>query len=637
MESALLNLINFNWIVGVLYKICLFIDYLVYSVATWFFNAFYIIAKMGPDLGTEENVLEVIFQRIQLFIGIIALFTFIKTFINYIINPDKISSEGNKIILKVLVSIILLLTYNRIFDFLTDFQTSVINFDTIPKLILGPYESDESFENMGKTFTNNIFTVFFYCGDDYCDPNASEQFGLVKKGEADILSLSDYVRARGVHYEYPVLSTVVGIVLIYYFLDFAIAVGIRLFKLIILQIFAPIPILLYMVPTQKDYASNYLKTYITTYIELFLRLFIIFMVYVMASLLMDVVTGIFKSNSDNKNFIVPIILIFALFQFAKMFPDLISKIFELDSSSLKGSGLAGTLLKGGAAVLGGAAGLALGLGTGIASSAASGLGLGAGISHSLSSGFRGLNAGFSGARKGLGAFNENLRNASANSFTRANEIYKSGGSFRHGVGSLLNQVGYGEYDKIRGERLDKSLQKAIEKRGDAENAFNEVNSLKDRSRDLYAEALNENGNIAQYQQYMHDLSIMRSGGVGVTAADYRRALSNINRHDLDVASFYDSGKLSYSGRSLALSGSYCGTSYSSLSAIKSQAETDAGRYEDSTGTKATVANFSDISNAQRIVGTKVSETTKAVSDAKADVDNFKKGKAHKLVTRNVRD
>lgn len=636
MESALLNLINFNWIVGVLYKICLFIDYLVYSVATWFFNAFYIIAKMGPDLGTEENVLEVIFQRIQLFIGIIALFTFIKTFINYIINPDKISSEGNKIILKVLVSIILLLTYNRIFDFLTDFQTSVINFDTIPKLILGPYESDESFENMGKTFTNNIFTVFFYCGDN-CDPNASDQFDLVKKGEADILSLSDYVRARGVHYEYPVLSTVVGIVLIYYFLDFAIAVGIRLFKLIILQIFAPIPILLYMVPTQKDYASNYLKTYITTYIELFLRLFIIFMVYVMANLLMDVVIGIFNSNSDNKNFIVPIILIFALFQFAKMFPDLISKIFELDASSLKGSGLAGTLLKGGAAVLGGAAGLALGLGTGIASSAASGLGLGAGISHSLSSGFRGLNAGFSGARKGLGAFNENLRNASANSFTRANEIYKSGGSLRHSVGSLLNQVGYGEYDKIRGERLDKSLQKAIEKRGDAENAFNEVNSLKDRSRDLYAEALNENGNIAQYQQYMHDLSIMRSGGVGVTAADYRRALSNINRHDLDVASFYDSGKLSYSGRSLALSGSYCGTSYSTLSAIKSQAETDAGRYEDSTGTKATVANFSDISNAQRIVGTKVSETTKAVSDAKADVDNFKKGKAHKLVTRNVRD
>lgn len=399
-----LNVLGFA--IPIVFDILLLFDSLIYSIAAYCLQAFFEIARFNINSNSINgtNVVEAIMYRVMVLGGVYALFRLGISLINYIINSsdaDNASKNGSKIVKNTVIAILLLASSKFIFDFLYDFSTSVIDNGTIQQIIYGPEAEypDYSEEQTSKSFVNGVFLILFKRGDDttFTSDAAKAAVSHVASGEASILTLSDYAYSSDFHY-IPILTTVVGIMLIYYFGSFAIELGVRLFKLFILQVISPIPIILSIDPKQNKKLANFAKTYSGIYISMFIRILTIYMAFV----LLNLVEGIFGqlgkltdtattgSISLDATFLVEILLIIACFQAAKELP----KLIEEALGTKLGLGDAG---KGFKAALMGSVGGTLGLMTGAVAGGISG-----GLGGIVAGGFSGA---WNGATKGAAAKN----------------------------------------------------------------------------------------------------------------------------------------------------------------------------------------------------------------------------------------
>lgn len=395
-----LNVLGFA--IPIVFDILLLFDSLIYSIAAYCLQAFFEIARFNINSNSINgtNVVEAIMYRVMVLGGVYALFRLGISLINYIINPsdaDNASKNGSKIVKNTVIAILLLASSKFIFDFLYDFSTSVIDNGTIQQIIYGPEAEypDYSEEQTSKSFVNGVFLILFKRGDD--TTFTSDAAKHVASGEASILTLSDYAYSSDFHY-IPILTTVVGIMLIYYFGSFAIELGVRLFKLFILQVISPIPIILSIDPKQNKKLANFAKTYSGIYISLFIRIVTVYMAFVLLNLIEGIFGQLGKltdtattgSISLDATFLVEILLIIACFQAAKELP----KLIEEALGTKLGLGDAG---KGFKAALMGSVGGTLGLMTGAVAGGISG-----GLGGIVAGGFSGA---WNGATKGAAAKN----------------------------------------------------------------------------------------------------------------------------------------------------------------------------------------------------------------------------------------
>ena len=101
--SILFNLFNFLWILDIFYKICLIVDSIIYTIAGWLFNTFYDIAKMS--IVNDFESLNVVVDRLELFIGIFALVVVVKSLFNSFVDPGKLSTNGSSIVKNGVMSV----------------------------------------------------------------------------------------------------------------------------------------------------------------------------------------------------------------------------------------------------------------------------------------------------------------------------------------------------------------------------------------------------------------------------------------------------------------------------------------------------------------------------------------------------
>lgn len=399
-----LNVLGFA--IPIVFDILLLFDSLIYSIAAYCLQAFFEIARFNINSNSINgtNVVEAIMYRVMVLGGVYALFRLGISLINYIINPpdaDTASKNGSKIVKNTVIAILLLASSKFIFDFLYDFSTSVIDNGTIQQIIYGPEAEypDYSEEQTSKSFVNGVFLILFKRGDDttFTSDAAKAAVSHVASGEASILTLSDYAYSSDFHY-IPILTTVVGIMLIYYFGSFAIELGVRLFKLFILQVISPIPIILSIDPKQNKKLSNFAKAYSGIYISLFIRIVTVYMAFVLLNLIEGIFGQLGKLTdtattgfiSLDATFLVEILLIIACFQAARELP----KLIEEALGTKLGLGDAG---KGFKSVLMGSVGGTLGLMTGAVAGGISG-----GLGGIVAGGFSGA---WNGATKGAAAKN----------------------------------------------------------------------------------------------------------------------------------------------------------------------------------------------------------------------------------------
>lgn len=424
----LLRGINFLGFAGnILYELFILIDSIVYSIAAYAIQAFFAIAELDFVANGFEQI-SYILGRIMILCGVFALFKLSFTLINYIIDPGKANKSaetGTKLVKNILIAIVLLVSLNLIFTSLYKFQNSIIKNNVISKIIYGADNYDSNGQEMdikenAKKFANTIFVSLMLGG------NSNENLSIPAKNAVDrvldgasINLLSPYATDSGFNY-LPFISFIVGVLVCYYFLVFAIELGIRMVKLLVLQILAPIPIIMSIDPTQKDKLKKFGKLYSGIYLSVFIRIFTVYLAFAAISLIGNILGNISETSSGT-SWLVHILLIIAIFKATKELPKLIEDALGMKlglgdagkgfgailkgtvagTAGLVGGAIAGGITGGAGGALGGAF---TGLTTGVTKGAAAKNAVGViGASTGAIKGGFGMGARVAGAG-GLGAF-----------------------------------------------------------------------------------------------------------------------------------------------------------------------------------------------------------------------------------------
>lgn len=246
----------------------------------------------------------------------------------------------------------------------------------------------------GSQFAREVMATFTSQPDKLLEtsfinnPQGNEDFGkLVEQKEIDFDLF---------------ICIIVGIALIAIILVLCIEVIIRTFKLLLLQILAPIAFISYINPNDKV-LNNWFQKYVGCYLDLFIKILSIRLAILFISKFSTQVSGLSA-----------LLVYIAIFIFAKTIPNIITDIlgiknmggtFKESMNALKTAVLAGT-----GALIGGAIGAASGAGKGYSFSTIAG-GLVGGLGRGFMSGSKGhvLEGGMNQARR-----NVNVREARAN-------------------------------------------------------------------------------------------------------------------------------------------------------------------------------------------------------------------------------
>lgn len=424
----LLRGINFLGFAGnILYELFILIDSIVYSIAAYAIQAFFAIAELDFVTNGFEQISYII-GRIMILCGVFALFKLSFTLINYIIDPGKTNKSaetGTKLVKNILIAIVLLVSLNLIFTSLYKFQNSIIKNNVIPKIIYGADNYDSNGQEMdikenAKKFANTIFVSLMLGGNsnENLSTSAKNAVDRVLDG-ASINLLSPYATDSGFNY-LPFISFIVGVLVCYYFLVFAIELGIRMVKLLVLQILAPIPIIMSIDPTQNDKLKKFGKLYSGIYLSVFIRIFTVYLAFAAISLIGNILGNISEISSGT-SWLVHILLIIAILKATKELPKLIEDALGMKlglgdagkgfgavlmgtiagTAGLVGGAIAGGITGGAGGALGGAF---TGLTTGVTKGAAAKNAVGViGASTGAIKGGFGMGARVAGAG-GLGAF-----------------------------------------------------------------------------------------------------------------------------------------------------------------------------------------------------------------------------------------
>ena len=428
-----------NWFTEIIRKFFGAVDWVIYSLISWVMEGIFNLSNLMVDPVFVKNV----YNRIYVIIAIFMVFKLAFSFLKYMMSPDSLTDKNDgigKLVVRAITMLAILIFLPVIFfnqdligegrgPVLTVLQSGLIK--TVPKIVLG---IDDGADDAEGTYTNsvikkadeygeamsvNMLSAFFFpeeCRKNEDSNTCTADTKYVDDLDDFLYKINDYKSSDNTYtyqYMWP-LTTVAGVLLILTLVGMAIEIAIRTFKLIILQMMAPIPVMTYMDPkSSKDGAfSSWLKTFVSTYIDIFIKLATIYLLLLLVS---KVFSGdgnsIFKNTAQgfmSKN-LVMVFLVIGLFKFAKEAPQFIKDALGIKSKGGSGFGFGKTLAAAGGALVGGAAGLAGGFAAAKAGGASTAGALLKAAGGGAAGMFRGGSSALSGAgkdgkiMKGLGA------------------------------------------------------------------------------------------------------------------------------------------------------------------------------------------------------------------------------------------
>lgn len=548
-----ISLLEIDRVIDILWYFLLLLDAIVYSVVVYVYNIFQIVAQL--NFSVISSWTQPLVNRVEALIMVLILFKLGMSFIQYMITPEKFNDKatgGSALLINIVICSVLLVSYQFIFTVFNELSMLIIGYQdgyefTVLKQIadvesenggdeaglLGRFIFGEKFEseNFGKQLAAITLFSFF---DDKVEYNGNgrsdDALAKIYKQSSDEVNFfeitnmadaiyrdsnDDEIEDHGsTEYRFPLLSTAVGIYLVYTLTVLTIEVAIRIFKLIILQITAPIAIITTIEGgTKSKTFQSFYKTYISVYTSLFLRVAVVYLV----SALVSMFTQNFDTlNIGTKNSIIGgfvfIIIVVSLFTFAKKIPSFIDKALGLNSSG-DGEGAAG--FKGLMKSMGAAVGLGVGALGGMAAGAAVG-GVGGAVSGLFGGGFRGATGGY--RANNVADF---FRNQGAGISTTRDNALRA-----RAQGNIFSRAGAG-VENLLGipQRQAQQAQELAHDNELIDNVLNaQANEIKDRTdergikygdnADSYAEAVaQQDTNYLNAQQAYDDLMVRRQEAV----------------------------------------------------------------------------------------------------------------------------
>lgn len=327
----------------------------VFALLDWvFYNLISILMQAIFDIANfslSEGIFEKLIDRVYLVLGIFMLFKITISLLTYLVNPDKISDKENgvgKLSMRVVLVLVMLIMLPSAFQLLNDVQNALL--PTLPRLILDSSNGDDSVNQIsdnGTKIATSIYGAFFY---DNPDCVGGEPTGVTPYNQTTVdidymfnnVNLSCQTTNNGSMYQYeytPIISTLAGGFMCYVLIGICITVAIRMFKMMILRMVAPIPVISYIDPkSSKDGAfSKWVKTLTTTWLELFINLGILYLiVFLVNSLLINSAGQLWDATQGfgfiRKSFFI-VFVIMGLFAFARQAPK-----FIMDALGIKNQG-----------------------------------------------------------------------------------------------------------------------------------------------------------------------------------------------------------------------------------------------------------------------------------------------------------
>lgn len=370
-----------NWVMNAFRSVLAMIDGILYSFLAYLYQIFFNVASANILSGETVKAL---FSRVQLILGVAIVFKLAITLINGIIDPDKITdkkSGAGKIVTRIITAMVLLIlivplnipsediedgSYESqlnnngiLFGTLYEFQNRVLSDNTLARLILGKESTTEtlatsdSMANMGKRLSVIILKSFVtvnmaegkdgedprvaanrVCSDsdsqelveDYLD-NDNNVYAILNNINAQCQGSNTYV------FNYMlIISTAAMVIVLIIMIGFTLDIGIRAFKMAILRLVGPVPIISYVDPKGDKNLEAWTKGVSKTYLDIFLRVAIVFFIlFVLEEFTKNGVS--FSVQQGTVYGLSFVILVIALFYFAREAPK-----FILESMGFKYEG-----------------------------------------------------------------------------------------------------------------------------------------------------------------------------------------------------------------------------------------------------------------------------------------------------------
>ena len=151
--------------------------------------------------------------------------------------------------------------------------------------------------------------------------------------------LNNFVEKKEISYLY-LISTICGLFVLYSFVSFTIDMGIRAAKLAYLQIVAPVPLVMQVIPKYKDTFTKWYKSVFSAFAEVFIRISVVYIVVYVICHLTDMFSSISKgfANSDLNTIEVALAyaaLIIGLIAFCRKAPNIIQQTLGISGGDLK--------------------------------------------------------------------------------------------------------------------------------------------------------------------------------------------------------------------------------------------------------------------------------------------------------------
>lgn len=364
-------------------KIFFWLDTIIYRIAGWTYKIFYIMGSITLDADETVNAIT---NKVYTILLIFMVFVVAYNMLIYIINPDKIKATDDKVptgagnlVKKIAISLVVIVASPYFFDLLYEVQVHVVEYNVVGTIILGNGGDSNSnsacnvsgIGSSGDALVADVYTSFLYplngmMASDCCDGSMTQEqldgdsiaseyceAYMDARDKGAIGGFADIQDAAvdGDDYQYlGVVSTIAGAVMVVYFLGFCVYLGVRLFKLLVLELIAPIPALLDLVPGKSGTLSNWFKTVISVWAQVFVYQAIVFSLVWLATLvpglLSEVNASINQSASGATNgflLLAKVLLILGLFQACREVPKMVSDVLKLGDGTgiLKAAGLRG--------------------------------------------------------------------------------------------------------------------------------------------------------------------------------------------------------------------------------------------------------------------------------------------------------
>ena len=356
------------------------IDQVVYFLMSILYEIFFAVA--GVDF-LSGDVIRSIYSRVQIILGVFMIFKLAVSILQGLVSPDVILDKKRgmgTIVSRIITSLLMLAliapmnisasnewerqvnSNGLLFGTLFSLQNRILANNTIGRLIVGnniseEFTSSKSLSETGRVFSTTVLKTFVGINtspnskEPVCsniNPGISNIIKSSKSSAGDILGLvnigcsqagsgskslfasviSDFIgNEHYAVYYFLGASTIAGVIIDVILIGYSIDVAIRVFKLAILRLIAPVPIIGHMSISAKegkgeDAFSRWTQTLISTYIDLFIRLAVIYFGLFFVQLALNSKLGITNYNSSNVmiNVFATLFIIIGLMLFIKQAP-----------------------------------------------------------------------------------------------------------------------------------------------------------------------------------------------------------------------------------------------------------------------------------------------------------------------------